>query len=244
MIKAVILAAGSGNRLKEITKTTHKAMIEVGGTSLIHHQIKACLENGVTEFVFVLGYQKDVMVQHIKEILPPANFTIVENPIYDRTNTLYSLYLTKDILDDVFLYFNADVLFHPEMLSKIVNVAPYSQLLVEEKSCGEEEVKVRLEGNKIVEIGKLIDPALCAGEFIGVAKFAQKDLPAFFKHIEYGISQKQENNYFEYAVNLLTHDSDLISVSTEGMPCIEIDFPADLEKAKTIVYPQIKALKF
>ena len=231
-MKAIVLAAGMGKRLQEASGGLPKSMIRIGKRSIIHNQIQSCLEVGISNFIFVLGFKKDHLKEHILEILKPEQALFVENPIYDKTNTLYSLYLTMEHWDQDFIYFNADVLFKKDLLRKISDSSEHSQLLVETKKCGEEEVKVILnEKNYITEIGKKLEISSCAGEFIGVGKFKQEVFHSFKKHLIQGVEDGQENNFFEYAVNFVAKECLLEAVPTDDVPCIEIDFPEDLEKA-------------
>jgi len=234
-MKALILAAGMGKRLQKASGGLPKSMIKIGDRTIIHNQIQSCLEVGISEFIFVLGFKQEQMQEHILQILNKDQVTFVENPIYDKTNTLYSLFLTMKHWDDDFIYFNADVLFKRELLKKISRESEHSQLLVETKKCGEEEVKVIVDENfKIIEIGKKLDVKLCAGEFIGVGKFTKEVFAKFKQHLEQGVKDGQENNFFEYAVNFLAKESILQAVPTDDVPCIEIDFPEDLEKAREL----------
>lgn len=230
-MKAIILAAGMGRRLSEASGGMPKSMISIGGTSIMHRQIQSCLDVGIQSFVFVLGYKRDELKAHILQKLDASQCTFFENPIYGTTNTLYSLWLTREQFNDDFIYFNADVLFSHELLNKICKPSSHSQLLLETKSCGEEEVKMILDGDRIMEIGKPLPIPECAGEFIGVGKFNREALPCFARHLQFGVDTGQENNYFEFAVNLLCKDVYLQAVPTDGAPCIEIDFPEDLARA-------------
>ncbi len=232
-MKAIILAAGMGKRLQEVSGGKPKSMINIGTKSILHQQIDSCQQVGIEDFVFVLGYKKDDLKQHILQKIAQKNAVFIENPIYDKTNTLYSLFLTREQFDDDFIYFNADVLFQSNLLKKISRPSVHSQLLLETKYCGEEEVKMIIdEKMRILEIGKKLPIPKCAGEFIGIGKFKQEILPKFAEYLQYGVDHGQSNNYFEYAVDLLAKDVVLQAVPTEGIPCIEIDFPEDLQKAK------------
>ncbi|MCF7867167.1 MAG: phosphocholine cytidylyltransferase family protein [Candidatus Cloacimonetes bacterium] len=232
-MKAIILAAGMGKRLQKASDGKPKSMIKIGEKSIMHHQLESCQQVGIKDFVFVLGYKKDELKQHILEKIDQENAVFIENPIYNKTNTLYSLYLTRKQFDDDFIYFNADVLFQSKLLKKISSPSQYSQLLLETKSCGEEEVKMIIDDNmKILEIGKKLPIPKCAGEFIGIGKFKKEILPKFIEHLQYGVDNDQANNYFEYAVDLLAKDVTLQAVPTDGIPCIEIDFPEDLRRAR------------
>ncbi|MCK4654286.1 MAG: phosphocholine cytidylyltransferase family protein [Candidatus Cloacimonetes bacterium] len=232
-MKAIILAAGIGKRLQQISEGLPKSMIKIGKSSIIHHQIESCLRVGITKFIIVLGYKKKKIEKHVLEKINEKQVVFVENPVYDKTNTLYSLWLTRNYFNEDFIYFNADVLFQKTLLEKIVNKSNHSELLLETKSCLHEEVKIIIDENsRILEIGKNLDVAKCAGEFIGIGKFKKDVLPKFAEYLQFGVDTGQSNNYFEYAVNLLVKDVILKAVPTDGVPCIEIDFPEDLEKAK------------
>jgi len=232
-MKAIILAAGMGTRLHKVSGGMPKSMIVIGAKSIMHHQIESCQQVGINDFVIVLGYKMEELKNHILEKLNAENVAFIENPIYDKTNTLHSLYLASSHFDDDFIYFNADVLFQSDLLQKISGESKYSQLLLETKSCAEEEVKMIIdEDYKILEISKQLNIPDCAGEFIGIGKFKQDILPKFAECLQYGVDNGQSNNYFEYAVDLMARDVVLKAVSTEGIPCIEIDFPEDLERAR------------
>jgi choline kinase len=239
-MKAIILAAGRGMRLNSGDRSAiPKSMENINGISIIHYQIRNCLHLGIQKFVVVVGYQKELLQSHVLEVLREEQVAFVENEIYEKTNTLHSLYLTFRYMCEDFIYFNADVLFHPFLLRKIVKGEDCSLLIVEKKPVGEEEVKVRLENDIVKEIHKQIDPKIADGEFIGVAKFVERDLPCFKDCLEFGVHNGQSNNYFEYAVNMMCTDRELKAVYTDGLPCIEIDFPQDMQKAREEMFTNI-----
>ncbi len=240
-MKAIILAAGRGMRLNGGRSGIPKSMELIGNQSIIHYQIEQCLKLGINKFVVVVGFEKVTLTQHVLKIVNSSQVHFIENPLYESTNTLYSLYLAGKYFSEDFIYFNADVFFHPELLRKIVNEDNLTELLIEKKKCGEEEVKVAIENNRIIEINKQVDPEKAAGEFIGIGKFAKHDLPAFFEALEMGALGGQHNNYFEYAVNMICSFSHLYPVYTDDLPCIEIDFQEDLQKARDFIYPQVKS---
>jgi len=232
-MQSIILAAGRGIRLTPAhTKATPKCMTDINGISILHYQIKQCLVNGVSKFVIVVGYEKNILIDHVYEVLSPDQVIFIENPIFHKTNTLYSLYLTKEYMNTDFVYFNADVLFHPDLLKKLMVNNNKNLLLIERKQTNEEDVKVIINNGLIKEIHKEIDILKAEGEFIGIAKFVQKDLPHFIYCLDKGVKEHQENNYFEYALNLMCSNVELYAVYTDGLPCIEIDFPDDLKKAR------------
>lgn len=241
-MKAIILAAGFGKRLQAVSGGKPKSMIEVGDTSIIHRQILTCKSWGIHDFVIVVGYRSEEVIDHVLQCITPDDVTFITNPDWATTNTLHSLWLTRDQFTDSFLYFNGDVVLSPALLEPLAESGDESLLLIEEKACGEEEVKVIVdERDRILQIGKKLAPSQCAGEFIGVARFGHDCLERFSALLDEGVRTGHGNDYFEYAVDLLTREIPCIAVSTGGLPCIEIDFPEDLQRAVEEILPQLDA---
>ena len=240
-MNAIILAAGKGMRLNEgKANAKPKCMEVVNGISIIKYQITACQKVGIENFTIVVGYQKDMLKKHVLEFLPEKYVSFIENDKYETTNTLGSLWAAKMFCYESFVYFNADVLFHKDLLSMLLKEQGKCMLLVEKKEVGEEEVKVRVSQYGFIhEIGKHIPPAEAQGEFIGIGVFNDRYCREFVRALEQGINEGQENNYFEWSVNLICEQIRLQAVYTDGLPCIEIDFPEDLEKAK-LLFPALK----
>jgi len=234
-MNAIILAAGRGMRLNSGDRAAiPKCMEDINGISIMHYQIKNCLLSGIERFVIVVGYKKEVLIEHVYEVLKPEQVMFIENERYAETNTLYSLWLTSEYMCESFIYFNADVLFHPDLLEKLFIESSESLLLIEKKPVGEEEVKVVCKNGRITRINKQINPTEAEGEFIGIGKFAEKDSTLFIESLTKGVEMGQHNNYFEWAVDLMCPQTKLVPVYTDELPCIEIDFPDDLKKAREI----------
>ncbi|MDP8210143.1 MAG: NTP transferase domain-containing protein, partial [Candidatus Stygibacter australis] len=221
-------------RLDLISGGLPKPMLNITGKSIIHSQIESCQQYGVEQFVIVIGYYQAEMKAHILEILTPEQVEFVVNPDYATTNTLYSLYLARKYLDQDTLYFNGDVLFEGILLRKLLSYHG-SSILVEMKTCGDEEVKVAInEASYVTAIGKELCLDECVGEFIGIACFRKDVLVKLIKYLEMGIKAAQHNNYFEHAVNQFCDGIDLLAISTGDACCIEIDFPSDIVRAKEL----------
>jgi choline kinase len=234
-MQALILAAGMGRRMGAVTCGIPKPMLEVNGRSIIHHQIASCLTCGVSRFVIVTGYEGVKLREHVEQILTKERSVFVENHEYASTNTLYSLYLARQYLNIDTLYFNGDVMFEGILLNKLISNRESSILVELKEKCDSEEVKVLLDAaGNLVSIGKDLQSQQCAGEFTGIALFRSGFLPQLKRGLEAGIRAKQQNNYFEYAIDRYCCDSEIKAVFTEGNYCIEIDFPKDLQKARRL----------
>ena len=237
-MRGIILAAGKAIRLNSILKDKPKCLLQFGDKSLIEHQIQALVNQNINESVIVVGYEKEQIINHLKDL--PYKKYFIENPIYTETNTIYSLWLTKDFFDDDFIYFNADVLFDYKIIKRLIEASTKSTFACNSAKCAEEEVKVIINNNRILEIGKKLDIKKCYGEFIGIAKFVNEDNILFKEILNDCIKDRSLwNNYFEYAVNILAKKKELICVDISDLPAIEIDFPKDFEYAKEVIFPKL-----
>lgn len=234
-MRAVILAAGRGQRLQPSGWRDPKCLLPVGGKSLLDNMLDALADNGVRDVVLVVGYRQESLRRHLEGRHGDFDFTCVENPDYPSTSTIHSLWLCRDLLDEDFLYLNGDVYFHPEVVSRLL-AEEGNRLAVDGKRCADEEVKVVLDGDARIErLGKMLDPAECDGEFLGIARFAAKGLPPFWKALErHNEELGNRHLIFEVALDEVLDAVPSYAVDVSDLPAVEIDFPADWEVAKRL----------
>ena len=121
-MQAIILAAGMGKRLKDLTNDNTKCMIKVNGVTLIERMLKQLDELNLNQIVIVVGYQAQKLIEYISNLSIKTNIVYVTNDIYNRTNNIYSLYLAKEYLtkDDTLLL-ESDLIFEDKALERLVN---------------------------------------------------------------------------------------------------------------------------
>ena len=235
-MKAIILAAGAGRRLGAAVP---KCMLDVGGMSIIHRQLEAMLAEGIDEYVVVVGYEQEQVRRHLTGA--PGQFTFVVNERYLATNTIYSLYLASAHLSGPCWYANADVVFDRRLIRRLADDSSAAALAVKAHACGEEEVKVVVRDGRIARIGKGIAPSEAAGEFMGIARLGGEAAPALAEALSELVErQRVVSDYFERAVDRLCRGLVLTAVDITDLPCQEIDFPADLEQARTEIAPSLE----
>ncbi len=241
-MKAILLAAGASRRLQPLTKDTPKCLIRIGEKTIIEHQLDAVDYAGIGEAVIVVGYLKDRIIDFLgNRYRGIRHITYVENPDFMVTNTIYSLYLARDFfLGDDFIYFNADVLFHRDVVSLLVSSSEKNVLAMEYKKCGQEEVKFATDArNRVIKLSKEISPDEAEGEFIGIAKFGSSISHAFIDTLAAYAARGERNLFFEKAVEDILGVEIFYPLDVTHIPNIEIDFPEDLKKAQEEVYPAI-----
>ena len=121
-MQALIIAAGTGSRLGKHTKDNTKCMLEINNVSLIKHTLEKLNNVGVRKLILVVGYKKDNLIQHVGDKYKDIDIEYVENPIYDQTNNIYSLYLAKDKLEqDDTILLESDLIFEEEVLQRLLD---------------------------------------------------------------------------------------------------------------------------
>lgn len=121
-MQAVILAAGMGKRLKELTQDNTKCMVEVNGVTLIDRMLHQIDKQHLSRIIIVIGYQGQKLIDYIATLQINTPIIYVNNPIYDKTNNIYSLALAKDWLckDDTLL-FESDLIFEDSVIEALLN---------------------------------------------------------------------------------------------------------------------------
>ena len=121
-MQALILAAGMGKRLKELTKDNTKCMVKVNGVTLIDRMLHQIDSQNLSRIVIVVGYEGKKLIEYIEtlDIRTPIEF--VENPIYDKTNNIYSLALAQDwLLKDDTILLESDLIFEDSVLIDLIS---------------------------------------------------------------------------------------------------------------------------
>lgn len=121
-MQAIILAAGMGKRLKELTKDNTKCMVKVNGVTLIDRMLHQIDAHDLSRIVIVVGYEGGKLIDYISTLDIKTPIVFIENPIYDKTNNIYSLALAKEQLrEDDTLLFESDLIFEDAVLDELVN---------------------------------------------------------------------------------------------------------------------------
>jgi choline kinase len=220
-VKAVILAAGRGTRLG---LDLPKAMVEVDrGRTIIDYQVEN-LEPfiPIKDILVVVGFKKELITTRHPEL------TYVVNERFAVTNTSKSLLEGLSRLNEDVLWLNGDVIFDRELIPKMLS-AGCSCVLVDNKKCGPEEVKYRVDDRGyITVISKQVPEA--EGEALGLNLVGRADLAAFRKHLEL----VADSDYFEKAIeNYIIQDKGrFLAIPADGLFCHEVDFPEDLARVR------------
>ncbi len=130
-MQAIILAAGMGKRLKQLTQNNTKCMVKVNGVPMINRTLSQLERCSLSRIVVVVGYEGQKLMEHIRTLDIKTPVVFVENPIYNKTNNIYSLFLAKDyLLDEDTLLLESDVIFEDSVLDCLITDSRDSLALV------------------------------------------------------------------------------------------------------------------
>ena len=150
-MQAIIMAAGKGSRLGDVTRDVPKSFAEIKGKKLIEYNLRLLEKYGVDDIILVAGYRSEAFEELAKD---RSGIRLVFNPFYEMTNVLGSFYMGMEALNDDFIFLHADTLCEPEIFEKLIHIQGDVVLPVDYKQCDEEAMKVRSEKGRIKETMK------------------------------------------------------------------------------------------
>lgn len=233
-MKAVILAAGLGSRLRPITNEVPKCMVSVNGIRIIDKQIDNLVKYGVKDIYVVSGYKHEVLDAHLKEHYPFVQ--IVANPRYDQTNNMYSLFLTSDyVKDQEFMLMNSDVYFDASIIQGMLEKTDCSKIACDRSQFLEESMKITVDDKNVINhISKKITEDEHYAVSIDVYRISSADSKELFAEIEDTITnRKDENSWTEVALDKIFHKTNFTPYIIDGR-WFEIDNHEDLAYAEKL----------
>jgi choline kinase len=245
-MKVVMLAAGIGARLGfTATKPLPKILLRFGGKSLLQFHIEILRRHGIDELVLGVGYRHQEIERQITALGAQDYVRTVFNANYEEGN-IVTLWALRDELccDEPVLLMDADVLYHEELLERLVNTRHRNCLLLDRAfEPGDEPVKVCVRDGKIVEFRKRLSAEFdFCGESVGFYKLSAEVAERIIIQTELYLQQGRRHEPYEETIRdvLLTSPRGTFAVEDiSGMPWIEIDFAADIARANAEVLPRI-----
>jgi choline kinase len=236
-MRGVILAAGRGRRLRDVIGDRPKCLARVGERTLIERQIRALRRCGVDAITVVAGFESGLVRR-----VCGAGVDLVLNTRHDATNSLYSLWLTRELILDGFVVMNCDVLFHEQLLRDLLTSRDEDALLVATRrgeTYSDEEMKVSARRGCVAAIAKTLTDEEADGENVGVAKFGAAGAAVLVAAMQEILDAGGAREWLPRAFAAFAARRPLRIVETRGYPWIEIDFPEDYWRACTDVLPSI-----
>ena len=242
-MQAIILAAGMGKRLKNLTANNTKCMVKVNGVPMIDRVLRQLDAHRLSRIILVVGYEGEKLKAHVRSlpIFTPVDF--VDNPIYDKTNNIYSLALAKrQLCAEDTLLLESDLIFEDSVLDLLLDDPRPNLALVDKYESWMDGTCVLLDENDGID------------SFVPKKSFRYDEISRYYKTVNIykfskEFSQKQyvpflnayvkalgENEYYEQVLRVITmlNHTTLRAKRLEGQCWYEIDDVQDLDIAESI----------
>ncbi|MCR5202179.1 MAG: aminotransferase class I/II-fold pyridoxal phosphate-dependent enzyme [Lachnospiraceae bacterium] len=245
-MQAVILAAGMGKRLKDLTQNNTKCMVKVNGVSLIDRMLHQIDKRQLSRIVIVIGYEGKKLVDYIGTLDIKTPIVFIDNPIYDKTNNIYSLSLAKDwLVKEDTLLFESDLIFEDSVLDELLNDSRDTLALVDKYESWMDGTCVKLLDDDTID------------DFVPGKKFKFKEIKDYYKTVNIYKFSKHfsethyvpfldayqaalgQNEYYEQVLRVITtiDSSGIKAKRLTGQKWYEIDDIQDLDIAESIFAP-------
>ncbi len=242
-MQAIILAAGMGKRLKELTNNNTKCMVKVNGVTLIERMLHQIDSHNLSQIVIVVGYMGKALIDYIGTLDIKTPIKFINNPIYDKTNNIYSLYLAKDeLLSEDTVLFESDLIFEDAVLDSLINDPRETLTLVDKYKAWMDGTCVKLGEEDSIE------------EFVPGKNFKYADADKYYKTVNlYKFSKKfsethyvpfleayskalGNNEYYEQVLKVITmlDNPEIKAKRLSGELWYEIDDVQDLDIAESM----------
>ena len=237
---AIVLAAGVGKRLLGFSDGRPKCLIEIGGKTLLGRLLEGLAAAGVPEAVIVVGFGEDAVRATIGNGPGTIRVRYLANPRY-REGAILSLWTARAALDGPVLVMDADVLCAPAMIARLVRSSHRNCFLLDAsvEPTGEEQMLL-VTGGRVRNIVRGGEPGWeVAGESVGFLKLSAGAARVLRELLEIRVAAGQTGIEHEDTYPELLERVEVGYERVDGMPWIEIDFPADVERAEREILPRI-----
>jgi len=238
-MKAIILSAGRGSRLLPLTQDRPKCLLPLDADTLIEWQVRQLSRCGVNEIVVVVGFG----APSVEAVLAPMQrpglvIRTLYNPFFDVADNLGSCWLARAEMDRDFIVLNGDTLFETEVLRRLLASprAPITVTIDRKESYDADDMKVRLEGTRLAEIGKTLPLERVDGESIGMLLFRDTGPRLFATAVDRAMRMADGVRWWYLKViDTLAATGAVQTVSIEGLEWGEVDYAPDLARAQQMV---------
>lgn len=245
-MQAVILAAGMGKRLKELTQNSTKCMVKVNGQTLIERMLSQIEARDFSRIIIVVGYEGQKLIDYISTLNVKKPIVYVENPIYDKTNNIYSLSLAKDYLcEEDTMLFESDLIFEDSLIDVLFEDPRDTLALVDKYESWMDGTCVKIADDDSIEA------------FVPGKKFKFNEIKSYYKTVNIYKFSKHfsqthyvpfldaytkalgDNEYYEQVLRVITmlDDPEIKAKRLNGQMWYEIDDIQDLDIATSMFAP-------
>lgn len=243
MRQAIILSAGQGSRLGQLTYDRPKCLIEFGGRSLLDRQLDVAVACGIEEVVVVTGFREEAVERALERRRASAQGPVVRtifNPFYKVADNTGSLFMAREALAGDTLVWNGDTMVSPALMARVVaNDQAGIAVTIDRKAEGydADDMKVVEEDGRLRAIGKrLADADGVNAESIGLLAFRGGGAERFRAAIESAMRSPEGTQiWYLRVIHRLAQEGPVWTLDIAGEQWGEVDFPEDIARAEAMV---------
>ena len=231
-MKALILNSGLGHRMGVLTSEHPKCMTEIAGKeTILSRQLKLLERAGIREVVMTTGYFDKVLMDYCDSLGLSLHIEFVNNPVYDKTNYIYSIYCARDYLrDEDIVLMHGDLVFEESVLKDLIACDKSCMKVSSTAPIPEKDFKAVIKDGYVQKVGiEFFDDV---NECQALYKLNKEDWNVWLDSIEKFCDEKNTNVYAENALNVVTDRCRIFAYDVKDRLCAEIDTPEDLEMIK------------
>ncbi len=237
-MKAVILSAGQGKRLLPLTADNPKCLLNLDGQTIIEWQIGELAKCGIERVSVVTGYRAERVELLLARRYDPRRVRVLYNPTYSWADNLFSCWAARHEMNNEFVLLNGDTLFEAVVLERLLDAPVHPVTVVTHKKSryDADDMKVSLDGDRLVNIGKKLASDQVDAESIGMILFREQGPVMFRRALDKAMGEPSASK--KWYLSVIAHMARSMPVWTfaaNGLQWCEVDYPADLEKARKVV---------
>ncbi len=237
-MKAIILSAGQGKRLLPLTADRPKCILPILGQTLIEWQIDELAKCGIDQVTVVVGYRADKVEEILRSRYDTSRVRTVYNDAYAVSDNLVSCWTVHDEMNEPFVLLNGDTLFEAAVLQRLLEINDHAITVVinQKNDYDADDMKVELEGYRLVKIGKDLVPGQVHGESIGMIMFRDQGPMLFRDAIEKALSDPAaQKRWYLSVIDNLARTFPVWTCLINDLQWCEVDYKADIKQAEKVV---------
>ena len=221
-----------------MTAETPKCLLDIHGSTVVEWQIDHLIDNGIDDITVVVGYGADKVEALLEERYGSKQVRTLYNPFFDVTDNLATVWMARGEMTGDFVLLNGDTLFEPAVLSRLLDSPskPITLARDHKPRYDSDDMKIRLDGNRLVRIGKDLEFDNVDGESVGMLLFREQGGRLFKDAVERAMrSPVALKQWYLSVIDQLASQGHVWSQSVHGLEWGELDYPVDLDRALKMV---------
>jgi choline kinase len=238
-MKALILSAGQGSRLLPLTMHRPKCLLPLGDETILARQIRELVACGLRDIVVVVGFCAEAVDRELARLRTRTlRLKTLFNPFYGVADNLGSCWLARAEMTSDFMLINGDTVFERDIARRLLAAGgswPITLTIDRKSHYDDDDMKVVLEGERLLQVGKQLEATHIDGESIGMSAYRSEGVRLFTGMLDRMMRSPQGvKSWYLKAIDSLARTGCVGTLLIEGLRWGEVDFPQDLARVRAL----------